>query len=210
MASSTPITTIATTIAQKRKFLKTEPVHIGSSEGVKRIKLEAQSSPSPPPPSLPPISTPNKENETMSSLKVEQKAKYFPLDHCLLFYLFEMQKSGRGWKCKNGRVNTRRSFPVFGDNVLPMDDLKDFSTLNKMKAQFGAEDNPYVFSCVVEGHLTAPATIFQLVIDLKDETSKHLFVDYYEGRNTTSCHYYPQWQWVDQIPLDVYNKWNEI
>ena len=78
-----------------------------------------------------------------------------------------------------------------------------------MKDQFGAEDNPNVFSCVVEGHLTAPTTIFQLVIDLKDETSKQLFIDYYEGRNTISCQYYPQWQWVDQIPLDVYNKWNE-
>ena len=120
MASSV----ISTTIARKRKFLKTEPVHIGSPESVKRIKLETPSSSSLSPV---PLSTPNKENETMPSLKAGQKAKYFPLDHCLLFYLFEMQKSGRGWKCKSGRVNTRRSFPVFGDNVLPMDDLKDFS-----------------------------------------------------------------------------------
>ena len=213
MASIIPITTTTTTI-RKRKFLKSEPMHVGSPENVKRIKREARSSPlltSSPPPPLPIIHS-DKENEkttTTTSVNLEQVAKCFPLDHCLLFYLFEMKKSGRGWKCHSGRVNMRRSFPVFGDNVLPMDDLKDFSTLSKMKTQFGAEENPNVFSCVVEGHLTTPTTIFQLVIDLKDETSKQLFIDYYNERNTISCSYYPQWEWVDQIPLDVYEKWSE-
>jgi len=146
---------------------------------------------------------------------IRETPKTFPAGHCLLFYLFEMEKKGSGWSCKSARVNLGKPLPVFDDERLSsLSEDNKFTTLRSIKEQFGIEkylkENPLVFSCVVEGHLTAPTTIFQLVIDLKEESSKNQFIEYYKNRKTTSCSFYPEWQWVNEIPKEKYNEWKAV
>src|SRR4051812_24947837 len=103
------------------------------------------------------------ESETIQKRQKGGASEYFPC------YLFELKKCGRWWKAVEYWWSMGQIIDPFNGSEFKMEAVFDIhSTLGKIKKDFCAEkgtEDPKLFSCVIEGHLTAPTTVFQLIVE---------------------------------------------
>ena len=122
--------------------------------------------------------------------------------HC-----FEMKKAGKGWKTVGyvwSNTGILDPYQTSSESV-----LKNHGTLAKIKADFvcpKSYDAPRkslpcdnYFACAIDGHLTAPSTIFQLIVECQSSAefeAVRQILTLNQGLNYTCLLNYT---WVDQI-----------
>ena len=125
---------------------------------------------------------------------------------------YEMERRGKGWSVMSchselGRVECPVARARLPDNLARQDKL--YNTLSKLKLQFAGV--PTTFHCVVNGHFTAPSTIYQLIIlDISPERQEQL-VAAIQKRNQGQGNDYDfhcELPWVSNIPPSLYAEWN--
>lgn len=149
----------------------------------------------------------NKLSELESVTDTIYRIKYGHNDPVPIVHWFEMRKSGNGWCTKayfsmNGTVEC----PLGRDIEEDIFRRDDYSTLRKIKNQFDEHD----FHCVVEGHLTAPTTIYQLVVENVTVAMKEDIINYAKnnGNGSGLTHdFHVNIKWVSDIPKDIYREW---
>jgi hypothetical protein len=112
---------------------------------------------------------------------------------------FEMKKHGKGWRTVSYTAELCKvRCPLGKENVqLP---LKNYETLSKIRKQFS---DPFV--CFVDGHLTAPSTFYQLVIDDITLEQKEVFIKFLSSNHEgLCCDYHVDIKWLDEMPVDMY------
>lgn len=116
---------------------------------------------------------------------------------------FTMERSGRGWKTLEYSAEfCRVQCPIALDDILEMS-LKNNETLHKIKKQFPDD----VLACVVDGHLTAPSTLYQLVIDDISEEQKKAFLEYLKiYKDGNFCDYLIDIRWLDELFPEKYKE----
>ena len=125
---------------------------------------------------------------------------------------YKMERRGKGWSVMSchselGRVECPVARAHLPDNLARQDKL--YNTLSKLKLQFAGV--PTTFHCVVNGHFTAPSTIYQLIIlDISPERQEQL-VAAIQKRNQGQGNDYDfhcELPWVSNIPPSLYAEWN--
>ena len=116
--------------------------------------------------------------------------------HC-----FEMVKQGSGYKTirykwsRNGIVD-----PYNGNDTI----LDQHKTLSKIKKDFGEDENNIV--CVIDGNLTCPSTLFQLVIECNNipqrDEIKNILIKH-SGLNFTCM---TEYEWLTDVPSELIKK----
>lgn len=118
-------------------------------------------------------------------------------------HIFEMKKCGKGWKTMGYEwSNTGIIDPYRANSDLI---LKEHATLSKIKKNFEWEEKNAVVTCTIDGHLTAPSTIFQLIIECNNISQECIISILKEniGLNFTCL---LQYKWVDEIDQNILKK----
>lgn len=111
---------------------------------------------------------------------------------------FEMKRSGRGWKTVECSADFfHLKCPLECEELTTMP-LRGYETLRKIKNSF--DEN--VFAFVVDGHLTAPSTLYQVVIEGVTEKQKEACLAHFRRRENLYCDYLFDIRWLDQLPKD--------
>jgi hypothetical protein len=125
-----------------------------------------------------------------------------------LVHWFQMKRAGRGWSVIAHHSEFRR---VESDPYARMENgaKQGLGTLHRVRQQFEGTDG--LFHCVVEGHATAPTTIFLLVIENLTPVMKLSFLaavaKNHEGLSLT---YHVEYPWPSNIPKGVYDEWMAV
>jgi len=120
----------------------------------------------------------------------------------MLFHSFELEKSGRGWKTVAYRSSLGIGCNHFGDEAEIINITH--TTLSKIKKDF--DGCPYLLKCVVEGHITAPTTIFQYIVECQSEEQlSRIKGDIRTETLEYDVHF--EYEWVDQVPREVMEEW---
>ena len=123
---------------------------------------------------------------------------------------FQMEKRGSGWSTvAHYCEETRRVQCPCSDSeaLMKVSRSDDTANLSKIKKYF--QDFSNLFVCVVEEHMTAPTTVWQLVVwnlgaNQRDALVRHLSE---HGQNGETHNYHVALHWVNEIPPDVLAKW---
>jgi hypothetical protein len=122
---------------------------------------------------------------------------------------FEMRKMGKGWHTEihlqcSGIVECPVASSMYDND--DGDVATKYRSLSSLKKQWTA--NGELFHCVVHGHFTAPATIYQLVIENLNESTKKDLVAFIKQTPVGMTHdYHLELPWVSDIPSVLYDEW---
>lgn len=119
-------------------------------------------------------------------------------------HIFEMKKCGKGWKTLGYEwSNTGIIDPYRANSDLI---LKEHATLSKIKKSFESNE-PFVtnMTCVIDGHLTAPSTIFQLLVEC-DNTQQEQILSILKENSGLNFTCLLQYKWADEIEQNVLKK----
>lgn len=111
---------------------------------------------------------------------------------------FEMKKHGNGWQTISYTTDLCKvQFPLKTEIRLP---TKNYETLSKIKKQFNAP-----FTCIVDCHLTAPSTFYQLVVEDITMEQRDSLIQYLTiHREGLYCDYHIDIKWLDDMPSEMY------
>ena len=116
---------------------------------------------------------------------------------------FEMKKSGKGWRTIRYTAEFCRVQCPIGLNDDELTDMPMYNSgnLSGIKKAFPSS----AFSCIVEGHMTAPSTLYQLVIDGITDKQKEDFLEYMKKyKHGIYCDYWIDTRWFDQLLIGQY------
>lgn len=118
-----------------------------------------------------------------------------------------MEKKGRYFTCETYQWTTNRPMNHFPfDNASLEDALPQHRTLSKIKKDFGTL--PYLFTCVIEGHLTAPTTLFQYIVDCPSQEVHDRLKPHYAAKSEYSLYnVHVKYPWLDNVPPDILTSW---
>ncbi len=123
------------------------------------------------------------------------------------YWLFRIEKKGRGWVVLDYIESYKMPMITNSNHLKPM---KEHTTISKVKKNF--EGTP-MFTCVVEYDITAPSTIYQLIIEFstQNEAFEHLtklkliekdYICNIEGK------YHINVPWIDTAPTELIKEMN--
>ena len=118
-----------------------------------------------------------------------------------------MGKKGRGFKTEEYRTSYRKVHNYYTETSdILLEAPKGYETLGGIKKGF--VNDKLAFICVVEGNLTAPTTLIQLIVECETLEQLNTVKQHYtEKPEYIDCTYHVNYTWLNDIPNDVLDNW---
>jgi len=127
-----------------------------------------------------------------------------------VWHSFHMTRSNhrRGFKTKEYRIAYNKPVEHFdlADENHQVSIEKRLASLYKIKRHFCT--SPYYLACVVEGHLTNPATLIQLIVVCSSQNELDRISDWIAYKPRYLCWtYHLKYEWLSDVPREVMLEW---
>ena len=119
-------------------------------------------------------------------------------------WLFEVEKRGRGW-CVLNYISDVGKIPCI-TNSEKHSDIEEHKTISKVKEKFKGS---CIFACVFEYDITAPSTIYQMVIECNNEIHSQSLKDRIHHMRSMEGVYHVDVPWIDTAPKEFIKKLKE-
>jgi hypothetical protein len=119
--------------------------------------------------------------------------------------VYQVQKYGTGWKVMEYMEANNYSITFHGT----MSYTVKSTTLKTLVENSDLPTYTFIFEC----DLTAPSTIFQVIMTFKDADEKKRKVNYLlslNNKGTIEGTIYSSISWADEIPQDIYDKMEQM
>lgn len=140
--------------------------------------------------------------------EVRDAAYVLPAPACVAW--FEMRRHATGWRTvaySEDAQATRVECPLaLVDAELDEDVPGALSSLRAIRRHY--ERRPLVYARVVRGHLTAPETLYQLVVCGLTSEARDTMARFFAAQAGGLTHdYEPRFAWLSEVPSVDYKRW---